>query len=552
MAQSLNSQRIDAIFQSRPDIIARINQAADSAGRIALFNDIADHVYERLQENGEPAQKRRKVGTEQANGSPSSQVALSNAADEAVLLEIKEISVSVPQRKKLEICFTSNHLYARAPGTPAPLQGISYAWRDIEYAFYLPVPDKAQVQYNYIIFPKGTCLPTKTGAPPSAEPFVFTVPVTAPKQGTIGGSEAGAAAAVSDTYKSLFHWALTKRLQAAGSTVKIVSADPNKFRSMVRQPHRPNETAVHVSGFRGSKDGYLFFLENGILWGFKKPLIFIPTNRIAAISYTNILQITFNMVVEIFTEEDGKTEELEFGMLDQQNYGGIDDYIKMNGLQDRSMAEQRKAKLQLAENKGPKKKDGDAANGDAETAEGEGDGMTELERAQLEAEQQLQDDEDEDEEDYDPGSEGDSEGSGSSSDDDDDDDDDEDDGEDDGEEEEGGEEEEAEGEQQEEEEEEVKEEPPKPAAPVKQAKPAPRASRAAKPAAKPATKPAPKPAAKPTAKPAAKPAAKPVAQPAKTETPSVPVRTGWAAFTSRPAADVDMAEGDDEKFDVVG
>ncbi|KAL6831737.1 hypothetical protein V8C40DRAFT_237120 [Trichoderma camerunense] len=553
MAQSLNSKRLDAIFQSRPDIIARINQAADSPGRIALFNDIADHVYERLQENGEPAQKRRKVGAEQANGSPSSQVALSNAADEAVLLEIKEISVSVPQRKKLEICFTSNHLYARAPGATAPLPGVSYAWRDIEYAFYLPVPDKAQVQYNYILFPKGTCLPPKTGTPPSAEPFVFTVPATAPKQGTIGGSEAGAAAAVSDTYKSLFHWALTKRLQAAGSAVKIVSADPNKFRSMVRQPHRPNETAVHVSGFRGSKDGYLFFLENGILWGFKKPLIFIPTNRIAAISYTNILQITFNIVVEIFTEEDGNTEELEFGMLDQQNYGGIDDYIKMNNLQDRSMAEQRKAKLQLAENKGPKKKEGEAENGDAEAAEG-GDGMTELERAQLEAEQQLQDDEDEDEEDYDPGSEGESEGSGSSDDDDDDDDDDdEDDEEDDGEEEEGGEE--AEGEQQEEEEEEVKEEPPKPAAPVKPAKPAkpaPRASRATKPAAKPAAKAAAKPAPKPAAKPTPKPAAKQSPKPAKIETPNVPVRTGWAAFTSRPAADVDMAEGDDEKFDVVG
>ncbi|TFB01620.1 Histone chaperone [Trichoderma ghanense] len=525
MAQSLNSQRISAVFQARPDIIASIKQAADSPSRIALFNNIADHVYERLLENGEPAQKKRKVGAEpQANGGPSSQPALSNAADEDVLLEVKEISVVVPQRKKLEICFTANHLYARAPGTTAPLPGISYAWRDIEYAFFLPVPDKAQVQHNYVIFPKGTCLPTKAGNPPSAEPFVFTVPITAPKQGTIAGSEAGAAAAVSDTYKSLFHWALSRRLQAAGSAVKIVSADPNKFRSMVRQPHRPNETAVHVSGFRGSKDGFLFFLENGILWGFKKPLIFIPTNRIAAISYTNILQITFNMVVEVFIDEDGNTEELEFGMLDQQDYGGIDDYVKMNGLQDRSMAEQRKAKLQLAENKGPKKKDGEAENGDAGAAGGEGDGMTELERAQLEAEQQLQDEEDEDEEDYDPGSEGDSEGSGSSSDDDDDDDDDDEDDDEDDEDEGAGE---GEGEP-EEEEEKIKEEPTKPVA--AQAKPA-RAARAAR-----------------SAKPAAGPAAKEV----KTETPNVPVRSGWAAFTSRPAApDVDMAEGDDEKFEVV-
>ena len=137
--------------------------------------------------------------------------------------------------------------------------------------------------------------------------------------------------------------------------------------------------------------------------------------------------MTFNIVVEVFTGEDGEaTEEFEFGMLDQQDYGGIDGYIKDNRLQDRSMAEQRKAKLQLAENRAPKQgTDGEEGGGGAVPEAG---GQTELERAQAEAEQQLQDDEDEDEEDYDPGSEGDSEGSGDSSEDEDDEDDDDDDG----------------------------------------------------------------------------------------------------------------------------
>lgn len=285
-----------------------------------------------------------------------------------------------------------------------------------EYVLYLPVPDKAQVQFNYILFPKGTSLSSKTN-PSVVEPLVFTVPATAPKEGILGGSELAAAATVSDTFKSLFHWAFQRRLRAAGNPIDVVSADPSIFHSAVRQPQRPNEKAVHVSGFRGSKDGYLFFLENGILWGFKKPLILIPLNRIAAISYTNILQITFNMVVEVFSSSDGEpNEEFEFGMLDQQDYGGIDDFVKRNGLQDRSMAEQRKAKLQLAENRASKKgSDGGAQPDDEADAADGGDEKTELEKAHLEAEQQLQDDEDEDEEDYDPGSEGDSDGSGESS-----------------------------------------------------------------------------------------------------------------------------------------
>lgn len=347
-----------------------------------------------------------------------------------------------------------------------------------------------------MLFPRGASLPSKSN-PSTQEPLVFTVPATAPKQGTIGGPEAATASGVSDTYRSLFHWALNRYLDQAGSGVEIVSADPNKFHSMVRQPHRPNERAVHVKAFRGSKDGYLFFLENGILWGFKKPLMFIPLNRIVATSYTSVLQRTFNVVVEVFAGEGDATEEIEFSMLDQEDYSGIDDYVKRNRLQDRSMAEQRKAKLELAENRAKK---GEAAeNGDGAAAGGNaGDGMTELERAHVEAEQQLQDEEDEDEEDYDPGSEGDSEGSGASSDEDDDDDDDDDDEGDDAEEDGEGadyDEEGGEGGEEEEEEEEVVEE---------------------------------------------KPAPKPVK--------AAPVARGWATMNTRRSNDVEM----DEQFDVVG
>ncbi|KAK1997196.1 Rtt106-domain-containing protein [Colletotrichum falcatum] len=431
MPAGLDSQRLEAVFQSRPDILQGIQKAADTPARIALFNNIANFVHEQIS-GPEPASKRRRVDEGHTNGFKSTNTngaapnaapktsGTANAADEEVLLEIKEISVSVPQRKKYDLCFTANHLYARAPNTTAPVEGIVYAWEDIEYAFYLPVPEKTQVQHNYVLFPRGTCLPTKTS--PEKEALVFTVPSTPPKQGTIAGPRASAASAVSDTYRALFDWALTTHLSSAGNRAEIVAADPGKFHSLVRQPHRPNEKAVHVKAFRGSKDGYLFFLPNGILYGFKKPLVFLPIDRIVAFSYTSVLQRTFNIVVEVFTEGD-TTEEIEFAMLDQEDYAGIDEsYVKRHGLQDRSMAEQRKAKMELTENlKSKKAADAEAgANGNTDE-----NAMTELEKAHLEAEQALQDDEDEDEEDYDPGSEGESEGSGSSDDDDDDDDDDE-------------------------------------------------------------------------------------------------------------------------------
>ncbi|KAK3934688.1 hypothetical protein QBC46DRAFT_399161 [Diplogelasinospora grovesii] len=438
MAAKLDAQTLGLVFQARPDILAGIQKAADSPARINLFNDIASFVHEQLSNTEEPASKRRRVdiapssngyaASQSTNGAPRTAgtqpaaLGADAAATEPVLLEIKDISVAVPQRKKYDLCFTTNFLYARAVGSTVPVQGIVYPWRDIEHAFFLPVPEKSQVQHNYVLFPRNSYLPSKPSNPGDLEPLVFTVPTTAPKPGSVNGPSAAAAAAVSDSYSSLLHWALTTSMRTAGNrTCQLVASDPKIFHSVARQAYRPTEKAVHVKAFRGSKDGFLFFLPTGILWGFKKPLLFLPLDKIVAVSYTNVLQRTFNVVVELEGSSDGSTPggEIEFAMLDQEDYQGIDQtYVRRHGLADRSMAERRKAKRELAENA---KKNADAdANGDIDVAgaPGNDDGMTELERAQLEAEQQLQDEEDELEEDYDPGSEGDSEGSGETSEDD--------------------------------------------------------------------------------------------------------------------------------------
>ncbi|KAL2022184.1 hypothetical protein VTK56DRAFT_6013 [Thermocarpiscus australiensis] len=448
MAAELDVKTLGLIFQARPDILAGIQEAADTPARRILFNDIASFMYERLSLTDAqewPTSKRRRVDIAQlppqalSNGhTPSAGVPAASqttglsadaAVSEQVLLEIKDISVAAPQRKKYDLCFTKSFLYARAPGTPAPIQGIVYPWEDIEHAFYLPVPDKSQAQYNYVLLPRDSYLPTakQSGGNPGdkhqpLEPLVFTVPATDPKPGSIAGPSARSAEAVSDTYSNLFHWALTTWMRSAGNhSCQLIASDPNVFHSAARQANRPNERAVHVKAFRGSKEGLLFFLPTGILWAFKKPLLFLPLDRIVAISYTNVLQRTFNLVVEL--ESDGSTaveKEIEFSMLDQEDYQAIDDsYVRRHGLADRSMAEQRKAKRQLAENSRKSAAGDDDANG-GEEDEGTAGGMSELERAQREAEQRLQDEEDELEEDYDPGSEGDSEGEGGSSEDEDD------------------------------------------------------------------------------------------------------------------------------------
>jgi hypothetical protein len=148
-------------------------------------------------------------------------------------------------------------------------------------------------------------------------------------------------------------------------------------------------------------------LSTGIFFGFKKPLLFFAFENIESVSYTSVLQRTFNLNVSAMSSSgSGDAQEFEFAMIDQADYVGIDAYIKKHGLQDASLAEKRKAKkLNINAPKGGEDGTTAATGDDGEEEE------SELQRAQRE----LEDREDEEEEDYDPGSDGDSDGSGSSS-----------------------------------------------------------------------------------------------------------------------------------------
>jgi hypothetical protein len=125
----------------------------------------------------------------------------------------------------------------------------------------------------------------------------------------------------------------------------------------------------------------------------------------SSISYTAVLRNTFNLVITT------PTQEIEFGMLDQANFAGINEYVQKHGLQDASLAADRRAK-KLNVNKVGGKKDA-GANGAAVEAGADEEEESELQKAEREL--QDQEDDEEEDDDFDPGSEGESEGEGSGS-----------------------------------------------------------------------------------------------------------------------------------------
>lgn len=414
-------------------------------------------------EDDQPALKKRKL----VNGATSVQSQTQTQTQpRQVLLEARDISFSLPQRKKLHLGIAqygslagsekhtrppSFTIFTRNPATSdvdmeVPLDRFAYALR-------LPVPEKAAKQYNFCLIPKSQAeLKAELSKPNSTvEPIIWTIPhgplksyhISDPKLAKIVADSA----ADTDTkdeggvLETALDYVLQQQQQP--NPIRLTYPTAEEFASAKPESHRQGDKAYHVKAFRGSKDGYLFFLHTGIFFGFKKPLAFFAFEDIESISYTSVLQRTFNLNIAYRQQQQQQAtatatatasntnthinpnnnnnhhiQEVEFSMLDQADFPGIDAYVKRHGLQDASLAESRRA-TKKANAAAAAAANGNENGNVASPAENgaEEDTRTELEKAQ----QQLEDEEDEEEEDYDPGSDGDSDGSGSDEDSDDDD-----------------------------------------------------------------------------------------------------------------------------------
>ncbi|KAB8230704.1 hypothetical protein BDV23DRAFT_158947 [Aspergillus alliaceus] len=421
---------IEDAFAAQPSLKKRVYDAIGTTPQyIPLFEDIARYTSSLLARNAStpvqpvemstdgPVAKKRKLQNGDAAGQAQSPGDLK--ANAPLQFYMQDVSFAVPQRKKLTLEITAGRGFLRARNQTSKAVEFGIHMDKIQHVLCLPVPEKNQKQFNFCIIPQyGDGINSPPEGEPSPEAMVWTVSDGPPKAAFSGngqqiGNKDGESA------EDVVRQVLNENLSQA----KVVRPDEREFVSAMSEAHRKGEKAYHVKAFRGSKEGYLFFLSTGVLFGFKKPLVFFAFENIDSISYTSVLQRTFNLNVVARPTSSDETQELEFSMIDQADYAGIDAYIKKHGLQDASLAEARRAKRYNIN--GVKTEEEDFVN-----AEGALEGESELQKAQRE----LEDQEDEDEEDYDPGSDADSDGSGSSSEEDsdedgDDDDDDADDGE---------------------------------------------------------------------------------------------------------------------------
>jgi len=239
----------------------------------------------------------------------------SSSATAATPLTIRDVSFQSPLRKKLNLIFTQKDLEAHS----AAKQELSIPFTTIKHVICVAAPDKAAKIWNFVVIDE-------------EDAWVFGVPDTLAKTAV---ADKSLKIDTSQPYKTLLTDVFKRFCK-----VTVVEPSSSEFSSPIPQPGRPKETAYHAIAHRGAKEGFLYFLSTGILYGFKKPVVFFPLSAIREVTFTNVLQRTFNLVVS--TEDNVQGEE--FGMIDQACFDGIQNYAKKHSIQDASLSEQRKAK----------------------------------------------------------------------------------------------------------------------------------------------------------------------------------------------------------------
>ncbi|ONH78832.1 hypothetical protein BON23_2189 [Saccharomyces cerevisiae] len=243
------------------------------------------------------------------------------------IFKLEGVSVLSPLRKKLDLVFYLSNV----DGSPVItlLKGndrelsIYQLNKNIKMASFLPVPEKPNLIYLFMTYT--SCEDNKF-----SEPVVMTLN----KENTLNQfKKLGLLDSNVTDFEKCVEYI---RKQAILTGFKISNPFVN---STLVDTDAEKINSFHLQCHRGTKEGTLYFLPDHIIFGFKKPILLFDASDIESITYSSITRLTFNASL---VTKDG--EKYEFSMIDQTEYGKIDDYVKRKQMKDKSMSEELKAK----------------------------------------------------------------------------------------------------------------------------------------------------------------------------------------------------------------
>ncbi|CEG72705.1 hypothetical protein RMATCC62417_08216 [Rhizopus microsporus] len=247
------------------------------------------------------------------------------------LVRLIDVSFQSPARKKYDIIITPTHLILYNSKTETI--EFNYRLNDFALGTCVPTPEKTNKAFTYALFLK------------NEDAVVFNTQDKVAIKIEVVNKEASVLE--SDKHEII--------AQLLTEHARIAISQPSKQAFVCSAGNKTAEDKYYVTAYLKAKDGFLFFLPTGILYGFKKPTLFIPLSSISENAVTSITQRTFDLVLTLKKEshvygspgfratKEGEDESIQFSMISQEEYGPIDAYIKKAGIDDQSMSEERKA-----------------------------------------------------------------------------------------------------------------------------------------------------------------------------------------------------------------
>ncbi|EPX72181.1 histone chaperone Rtt106-like protein [Schizosaccharomyces octosporus yFS286] len=239
------------------------------------------------------------------------------------------LSFQLPMRKRFDTYIYEHGISITLPGEENSVE-IWLPWTDIYFVCHTPGPRKANVQNNIIIFRKSESKSNSVledATTEGNEPILFTAPYSLEKLKLVEGQRSFVHCTNSwDIFRDFFEYV----------GISTIAPSKEEFVCPVAQTG-DNGVSYGVEANYKNKDGYLYFLKKGVLWGFRKPVLFIETSDIQNFYYSNVLQRTFSINFEV------RDTTISFDMIDQSVFQALNEYATTHGLMDTSLAEEKAA-----------------------------------------------------------------------------------------------------------------------------------------------------------------------------------------------------------------
>ncbi|TPX60416.1 hypothetical protein PhCBS80983_g01813 [Powellomyces hirtus] len=242
--------------------------------------------------NDSPASKKRKISE--------------TSSTDPLQCTIQSLSFTLPARKRFWLRIRSTSLHITAPHSDEVVACHQFA--DIAYAFCLPTPEKVKAHYTVYLLPKDGGDAVVFGFEDKAAMLVMN-------------SEGVSKPATSDgkTGKAVVLELL------AQLPCKIVEPNPKDF---VVESY--SGVSMHLECHYTSKAGFLYLLSTGILFGFKKPILFFP---FPSIEGANITKLGRDFRIVLDRREEGSDEPVtyEFEHINIAIMGKVMSYVDKYG-----------------------------------------------------------------------------------------------------------------------------------------------------------------------------------------------------------------------------